>query len=194
MFAGHNLSPKVRPSRRKPGGTSTDANETTSGVYPLARSLGYHVRELSESWQAAMDAESQKHGISLTQWRYLRELWEEDGLTSGELTRRVGRQGPTTVVAVRSMEQAGLVRLDKSSHDRRKSYVSLTARGRRLAATMAPVIQRINDLATAGLSADGLQLLKRLVVRIQRKLDGHSKNRSAWLVWRTDRLAEEAGE
>ena len=41
------------------------------------------------------------------QWRYLRELWEEDGLSSGELTRRVGRQGPTTVVAVQLLGARG---------------------------------------------------------------------------------------
>ena len=193
MLAGPDLPVKPRAPRRKSGDQPRRADAATPGVLPLARSLGYHVRELSESWQAAMDAEAQKHGISLTQWRYLRELWEEDGLTSGELTRRVGRQGPTTVVAVRGMEKAGLVRLEKSNHDRRKSYVRLTARGRRLAATMAPVIRRINDLAIAELSAAELHALKRLILRIQRKLDRHNKNRSAWLQWRTDRLAEEVG-
>jgi MarR family transcriptional regulator, transcriptional regulator for hemolysin len=192
MFAT-DLAREPRSRRRNVGDAAARAREAASGLYPLARSLGYHVRELSESWQAAMDAEAEKYGISLTQWRYLRELWEEDGLTSGELTRRVGRQGPTTVVAVKSMERAGLVRVEKSDHDRRKSYVRLTARGRRLATMMSPVIQRINDLAVADLSASELRLLKQLVVRIQRKLDAHGRHRNSWLVWRTDRLAEEAG-
>ena len=59
----------------------------------LARSLGYHLRELSESITAAVDIKAQAHGISINQWRYLRELLEKDGLSIGDLTRRAGRQG-----------------------------------------------------------------------------------------------------
>ena len=188
--AANTFETPVAPARR---GAMAQPAAAAPGVYPLARSLGYHVRELSESWTAAMDRAAQQHGISLTQWRYLRELWECDGLTSGELTRRVGRQGPTTVVAVRSMERAGLVRVEKSGHDRRRSYVRLTARGRRLATTMAPVIAAINDIAVAGLSADEIHLLKQFVVRLQRTLDAHGHHRNSWLEWRTDRLAEEVG-
>jgi DNA-binding MarR family transcriptional regulator len=160
---------------------------------PLARSLGYHVRELSESWQDAMDAAAQAHGVSLTQWRYLRELWETDRLSNGELTMRVGRQGPTTVVAVRSLERAGLVRIEKSRHDRRKTYVCLTARGRRLAEVMSPVIQDVNEAAVMELTADETRLFKRLIVKIQRRLDRYSPSRNSWSLLRTDHLAGEVG-
>jgi DNA-binding MarR family transcriptional regulator len=161
---------------------------------PLARSLGYHVRELSESWSAAMDAAAQAHGISLTQWRYLRELWESDRLSSGELTGRVGREGPTTVVAVRSLERAGLVRADKSAHDRRKTYICLTARGRRLAEIMSPAIRAVNEIAVADLTAGELRLFKQLLVKLQRKLDTHSPGRNSWSIMRTSRLASDVGE
>ena len=71
-----------------------------SDLVPLERSVGYHVRQLAESWEDVMDQSAEAHGVTVSQWRYLRELWEEDALTVGDLTRRVGRQGPTTVVAV----------------------------------------------------------------------------------------------
>ena len=81
--------------------------------------------------------------MTVSQWRYLRELWEEDALTMGDLTRRVGRQGPTTVVAVQALEKAGLVTVAKSDDDRRKSVVRLTPRGKRLAETMSPLITNV---------------------------------------------------
>lgn len=168
-------------------------HDDTAAFVPLARSLGYHLRQLSESWTAAMDREAQAHGISLSQWRYLRELWEEDGLTSGELTRRVGRQGPTTVAAVQSLERAGLVALTKSRHDRRKSHVRLTARGRKLAATMSPLIQEVNERAIAMLAPDEIKAFKKLVVRIQRTLDTRSSSRNTWAAARTQALADEVG-
>ena len=160
---------------------------------PLEQSLGYHVRQLAETWQALMDHEGELHGVTVSQWRYLRELWEEDGLTSGELTRRVGRQGPTTVVAVQGLERAGFVRVEKSRDDRRKSIVYLTARGRRMARTMAPSIDDVNQRAVANLTENELRALKRLIVRIQRTLDGESRHRNEWAEKRTEGLAKDVG-
>lgn len=165
----------------------------TDALVPLDRSLGYHVRQLAESWQSVMDADAAARGITVSQWRYLRELWEEDGLTSGELTRRVGRQGPTTVVAVRLLEREGLVTVQKSAADRRKSLIRLTARGRRLAAEMAPLIRAANERAVSDLSENEISTFKRLIVRIQRRLDADSADRNSWAEMRTRRLAEEVG-
>lgn len=162
-------------------------------LVPLSRSVGYHVRQLAESWQGVMDQEAEAHGVTVTQWRYLRELWEEDGLSIGELTRRVGRQGPTTVVAVQLLEREGFVSVVKSDDDRRKSFIRLTARGRRLAATMSPLIRDVNDRAMADLSDNEIRAFKRLIVRIQRRLDAESRDRNDWSERRTRRLAEDVG-
>jgi len=162
-----------------------------SALVPLERSVGYHVRQLAESWQDVMDQRAEPHGVTITQWRYLRELWEEDTLTIGELTRRVGRQGPTTVVAVQLLEKAGLVTLTKSTEDRRKSMVRLTPRGRRLATTMSPLIRDANEQAMSDLTEAEIRTFKRLIVRIQRTLNLESRNRNDWSERRTQRLAEE---
>jgi DNA-binding MarR family transcriptional regulator len=187
-----------RPPRDSAGRRAADARPVPTSpqapnFVPMARSLGYHVRELSETWAHAMDAAAQAHGISLTQWRYLRELWETDRLSNGELTLRVGRQGPTTVVAVRSLERVGLVRIEKSGHDRRKTYVCLTARGRRLAEVMSPVILDVNQAAVADLATDEIRLFKQLIVKVQRRLDRQSPSRNSWSLLRTDQLAGEVG-
>jgi DNA-binding MarR family transcriptional regulator len=177
------VSTKQRPLQRA-------AND---GQVPLARSVGYHIRYLAETWQDAMDIAASAHGITVNQWRYLRELWEEDGLTIAELTRRVGRQEPTTVVAVRLLERDGLVTTLKSESDRRKTFIRLTARGRRLAATMSPLIRDVNDHAMSDLSDAEIRTFKRLIVRIQRTLDADRRKPNEWAEMRTNRLAEEVG-
>lgn len=176
-----------KPRRAKRAKDAVPAGD----IIPLARSVGYHLRELSESMTAAMDREADASGITVSQWRYLRELLEEDGLSSGELTRRVGRQGPTTVVAVQGLERAGLVTLAKSEHDRRKSYVFLTERGRALAASIPPLVRKVADMALFGLTEDEVRTFKRLMVRIQRNLDANTRNRNSWAAWRTELLAQE---
>lgn len=162
-------------------------------LVPLARSVGYHIRQLAESWQDAMDVEAEAHGVTVTQWRYLRELWEEDGLSTGELTRRVGRQGPTTVVAVRLLEREAMVTVEKSDTDRRKSVIRLTPRGRRLAATMSPLIREVNERAMSDLTGGEIRAFKRLIVRIQRRLDRDARDRNEWAEIRTRRFAEDVG-
>jgi MarR family transcriptional regulator, transcriptional regulator for hemolysin len=162
-------------------------------LVPLARSAGYHVRQLAETWQDAMDVAAVANGVTISQWRYLRELWEEDGLSTGELTRRVGRQGPTTVVAVRLLEREGLVTVAKSDTDRRRSIIHLTPRGRRLAATMAPLIRAVNEHAMSDLSDAEIRTFKRLVVRIQRRLNAGRPARNEWAEMRTKALAQEVG-
>jgi DNA-binding MarR family transcriptional regulator len=140
-----------------------------------------------------MDQHAEAHGITIVQWRYLRELWEEDALSMGELTRRVGRQGPTTVVAVQLLEKAGLVTTVKSVDDRRKSLVRLTLRGHRLAATMSPVIDDVNERAMSDLTDAEIRAFKRFIVRVQRTLDLECRNRNEWSERRTRRLAKEVG-
>ncbi len=169
------------------------APSTDNGLIPLERSIGYHVRQLAETWQGVMDRRAEAHGVSVTQWRYLRELWEEDGMSIGELTARVGRQGPTTVVAVQLLEKAGLVTVAKSDEDRRKSFIHLTRRGRRLASTVSPLIREVNDWAMADLSEGEVLAFKRLIVRIQRRLDAEGGDRHTWAERRTQQLAAEVG-
>jgi DNA-binding MarR family transcriptional regulator len=159
----------------------------------LARSVGYHVRQLAETWQSVMDVAAEAHGVTVSQWRYLRELWEEEGLSSGELTRRVGRQGPTTVVAVKLLDREGLVTVEISETDRRKSVIRLTPRGRRLAAIMSPLIRDVNDRAMSDLTNAEIRTFKRLIVRIQRRLDAESPEHNEWAEIRTRRLADEVG-
>ena len=59
-------------------------------------------------------------------------LWTEDGLSQRELSARVGTMEPTTVIALRSMEKAGLIRRVRSTDDKRRSHVWLTPKAKRM--------------------------------------------------------------
>src|SRR5438552_18277373 len=77
-------------------------------------SVGYLLRIAFRSYSRALERRTLPFGISGGQWRFLRVLWAEDGLTQTELSRRVGMREPTTVAAVNGMERAGLVLRRKS--------------------------------------------------------------------------------
>ena len=104
------------------------------------------------------------------QWFFLRELWEEDGLSQRELSSRVGMMEPTTVVAIRGMVQSGLVRRVKDKKDRRKVRIHLTAKGRRLKETLLPYAVEVNAIATQGLTKSEVHTFRRLISRMKQNL------------------------
>ena len=84
-------------------------------------SIGYLTRVAFRAFSRALENRTAPHGVSSGQWRFLRVLWREEGLTQRELSRRVGMQEPTTVIALKSLERSGFVERRKSSEDRRMS-------------------------------------------------------------------------
>lgn len=94
------------------------------------------------------------HGVRAGQQFTLRALWDEDGLTPGELARRIGVEKPTIVRGLGRMEAAGLVARRPDPDDGRLVRVWLTARGRALREVVPALEDRIVDEGLAGFSAD----------------------------------------
>jgi DNA-binding MarR family transcriptional regulator len=116
-------------------------------------------------------SEIDRRGISPGQWRFLRELWHEDGLTQTELAARVGRREPTAGSAVRLLERSGLIRLERQEHDRRKTRVHLTRKGRALKEELLPLVRRFDALATSDLSPAEVEQFKSLMQRVRETVD-----------------------
>jgi DNA-binding MarR family transcriptional regulator len=98
-------------------------------------------------------------------------LWSEDGLSQRVLSARVGTMEPTTVIALRSMEKSGLIRRVRSSDDKRRSQVSLTAKAQRLRDELLALARGITDAAEVGVSRDDLAVFRRVIRRMTENLD-----------------------
>ena len=131
-----------------------------------SNSVGYLLRIAFRSYSRTLERRTLPFGISGGQWRFLRVLWTEDGLTQIELSRRVGMREPTTVAAVNGMERAGHVMLRKSNADRRKAYIHLTSRARRLKTKLMPFVAEVNALGLKGLSAKRKEGLRQELIMI----------------------------
>jgi MarR family transcriptional regulator, organic hydroperoxide resistance regulator len=95
-----------------------------------------------------------EHGLFPGQELTLFHLWENDGIPQKELVDALRLDHSTIAKSVRRLEEAGLVRREKSSEDGRVSLVSLTPAGRALRAPIEAVWQELEDRTTARLSAD----------------------------------------
>jgi len=129
-------------------------------------SIGYLTRIVFRNFSRLLERHTLQHDISAGQWRFLRQLWIEDGITQRELSERVGMREPTTVVALKGLEASGLIRREKSAIDRRKIHIYLTPIAKSLEAKLAPLNAEVHAVATAGMTDDEVETLQRLLRRV----------------------------
>jgi MarR family transcriptional regulator, organic hydroperoxide resistance regulator len=152
-----------RTNTRKAAGRRAD--------FPPAESSGYLVRDAHRAFQRLLEKRLAAYGLRRGQWYFLRVLWTEDGLSQRELSMRVGMMEPTTVIALRSMEKSGLVRRVRSTDDKRRSQVWLTAKAQRLRNELLALARGITDEAEDGISRGDLALFRRVIARMTANLD-----------------------
>ena len=138
---------------------------------PPHLSSGYLVRDAHRAFQRLLEWRIAPYGVSRGQWYFLRVLWITDGLSQRELSERVGMMEPTTVVALRSMERAGLIRRARNGGDRRKVEVWLTTKAKRLRAELLGVARGITDAAEIGVAPRDLAAFRRAIARMTANLD-----------------------
>jgi len=140
--------------------------------FPLRLSSGFLVRDANRAFQRLLERRIARYGVTRGQWYFLRVLWTDDGLSQRELSARVGMMEPTTVIALRSMEKAGLISRLRHNGDRRRVRVLLTAKAKRLRNELLGVARGITDAAEAGIGARDLARFRRTVARMTANLDG----------------------
>lgn len=129
-------------------------------------SFGYLLRVAFRSFSRALERRTLPFGVTSGQWRFLRVLWVEDGITQRELSRRVGMREPTTVAAINSLEKAGFVTRRKCAEDRRRVHIHLTAKAKRLKAKLIPYVAEVNEIGIQGLTPNQVQLLRRALLQV----------------------------
>jgi MarR family transcriptional regulator, organic hydroperoxide resistance regulator len=133
-------------------------------------SAGYLVRDTHLLFAKALRNRLQAHQITPGQWYFLRTLWDEEGLSQRELSRRVGTTEPTTVSALRLLARNGMVERVRNPKDRRTINIFLTDKARDMKSELMPVAVEVNDIATGGLSDGEFAQLRALMQKIRENL------------------------
>lgn len=153
--------------------TTGDENGGRAGALddlPFESSVGYQLRMANRATQRYLQSKIEPHGVTTGMWYFLRALWQEDGLTQRELSRRIGTMEPTTLAALAAMEKAGLISRERDLHDRRKLHVLLTPKGHALRAELLPLAQEVVQQATAGFTPEDQARFLGYLAAVQRNL------------------------
>ena len=133
-------------------------------------SIGYLARIVFRSFSRLLERSTLTHDVSAGQWRFLRQLWREDGITQRELSERVGMREPTTVVALKGLEKAGFITRTKTAEDRRKTFIYLTPHAKKLELILAPLNAEVHKVATRGMTDEEVETLRLLMRRVVENL------------------------
>jgi DNA-binding MarR family transcriptional regulator len=82
------------------------------------------------------------------------------------LSEQAGVMEPTTFSALNAMERLGYVTRRKRGGDRKKVYVFLTAKGRRLQEKLVPLAEEVNRIAVSGVPSDDIAATRHVLLSI----------------------------
>jgi len=155
-------------SRRHPGGANEEGNSST---FVIEDSTPQLVNVAARLFSRALQVRFAQYGVSAGQWPLLLYLWDQDGLSQKQLSRRVQIEEPTTTRTLDRMERDGLVRRVRDESDRRRINVFLTEHGQQLREELVPYAQEVNALATHGLSDQDKAKINSLLTYMIARLD-----------------------
>lgn len=122
--------------------------------------LAHLVKDATRALVRALQMRLAAHAVSFGHWTFLRILWEGDRLTQRELSERAGVMEPTTFSALKAMERLGYVRRRQLGGDRKKIYVLLTSKGRRLRDRLVPLAEDVNRVAVRGMKPSDISSIR----------------------------------
>jgi len=109
----------------------------------------------------------QSYGLTPIQHLVLEALWDEDGLSAGEIGKRLIFDGATLSGVLDRLSTGGWVIKQSDSEDKRMLRISLTHKSRDLKPKLAAIRNKTNEDLLARFSLEEKVLLKRLLRDIQ---------------------------
>lgn len=137
-----------------------------------SRFLPYLLNRATDLLNARFERELRRRRVTLTQWRVLAFLSEQEGLGVSALAERIATDQSTLSRALARMETSGWIQRRASAEDSRAVQVLLTARGFNLFARILPVALQLQQAALTGLSAAELDTLSHSLSRIAENMRG----------------------
>lgn len=115
----------------------------------LTDHIGFWMRLVSNHVSARFDSRLEAHGITVSEWVILREIYENEGVPVQKLADTIGfTKGAVSKIVVR-LEEKNLVTRTASPEDGRAQVLRTTARGHKLIPLLAAEADE-NDKDTFG--------------------------------------------
>ena len=133
----------------------------------LSNYLPYLINRVGFALVDSFTADALKdNGLSIDMWRVLAALSNNGGQRQVDLSGMTSIDVSTMSRLVSRLVRAGLVTRSRSEKSNREVVVALSPKGRALVQRIIPIAKRLEQKASAGLSARELAVVKGLLTRM----------------------------
>jgi DNA-binding MarR family transcriptional regulator len=133
----------------------------------LERFLPYRLSVLSNTISAAIARDyGERFGLAVTEWRVLAVLGRYDGLSAVEVAERTAMDKVAVSRAVNSLLKSGRIKRDTHADDRRRSVLTLSAKGRKVYDEVAPTALRYERELLSVLDREERAWLERILGKL----------------------------
>ena len=142
------------------------------GPLTLERFLPYRLSVVTNRISGALSRHyATRFGISIPEWRVIANLGRYPGLSANQVAERSAMDKVTVSRAVAGLEHKGLLDRERDGEDKRRSRLTLSARGMEVYGEIAPLALGFErDLLTA-LTPDEAAQLDHIIDKLNRKMD-----------------------
>jgi homoprotocatechuate degradation regulator HpaR len=138
----------------------------------FSRSLPMSLLRAREAVMRQFRPALREHGLTEQQWRILRALAGIESIEVTELARVAFLLGPSLSRILRDLEARGLVERRTAEADQRRNMVSISPKGVKLMASVAPTSEAIYAAITRRYGARKLMELQEMLGELERSLGG----------------------
>jgi DNA-binding MarR family transcriptional regulator len=134
--------------------------------FDLENTLPYLLNRAGVRIGSSFSGEIARHDLALPEWRILASLLGREWQSVSELAAHTSAELSRASRLVAGLERRGLLKRKASGVDARAVQLALTAKGRALALQIVPLAQLYERVALAGMTAEEVAQLKRLLGRV----------------------------
>jgi len=160
-------------TKKKPGepnGSGPAARQVP--MRDFSRSLPMSLLRAREAVMRQFRPSLRQHGLTEQQWRILRALAAIDAVEVTELARTAFLLGPSLSRILRDLEARNLIQRETAKADQRRSMVSISEKGVKLMAAVAPTSESIYAEITQRFGARKLAELQDMLNDLEQSLSG----------------------
>ncbi|MCW8330956.1 MarR family transcriptional regulator [Photobacterium sp. SDRW27] len=133
-------------------------------------SFGWMVNVIANQASKMFEAELKKQGLTIALWPTLMCLWEEEGVTQSDISKKSKVENSTTTRTLDKLEKLELVERQPDPNSRRSFRIYLTDEGRALKERLLPIPVAVNKELLSSLEPDEqkemIRLLQKMVAAV----------------------------
>lgn len=134
--------------------------------FVIDESIGYLIKRVRSMLSMAVEREIAEHDVTYEQWGVLLMILTKRGDTAAVLARGMECDTGSMTRMLDRLEAKDLIVRTRSTDDRRRVQLELTASGKRLAERLVAAIVKVLNNHLAGFSVEELELFKGFLRRM----------------------------